>query len=298
MDLPLPPLAVAPAAGFMSLLATVGLCYNIYRNRLDENYNKDIVFPAISELGALGGTGKLIYQIGFCVVGGMIALVVYQWKHEVVPVLLSQLDVAEDDAKPTAARDAFFQAATQIDSVEQQGYQAAFGVALQGLFTLETTISLQCFVHWAGAAAGIQGAMTHHQLSNALYLAAMRHEEHTIQTSSSSEAAHHPLFESSVGGVSWLGASAGFRVWIVENSGGLLFILPFVTQIVGVAVGHFAKKANATGAGFNFACTTFTACTCMHHSHSLHMHAPLSQLAHACTTLTACMHHQLSIFLV
>jgi hypothetical protein len=208
------------------------------------------------------------------------------------PVLLEKFGGMPDELKAKAG---FTDAAANVESAEQQGYQAAFGIALQGLFTLETVISWQCFVHWAGAAAGIQGAMTLMTTTNSLYSAALTLERQQAVSLAHMEPPSPVLLLQTAGGEpTWLGASAALRLWLVESSSGVLFALPFVTQIVGVLVGRFTRRSNHahTGEGasslfmqrlhYYHAQTTLLSCT----DYIIIM--PRLHYYHAQTTLLSC----------
>ena len=212
-------IAFAPLAGFFGLIFTCAWCYRIRAgSKNNENINPQVVFPAISELGAFEGPGRKIYQVGFCLVGLAIARTVQQWRSEVAPALQRHGRALCDGLPDQHAHlaHAFNAAAEQLGAAEQQGYIAAFGVALQGIFTLDLAGLAQCFVHWGGAVAAIHGAMSHSLLSIELYSATLALERHAAEVARP----HQPLLQAlrSEGGLSWVGRGAECRRWLVENS--------------------------------------------------------------------------------
>lgn len=56
-----------------------------------------------------------------------------------------------------------------LNNLTWWGHAAAIGVALQGVFTLESQCTPQCFVHWGGAILFMVGAQHHGKSSNELY---------------------------------------------------------------------------------------------------------------------------------
>merc|ERR1719162_2902097 len=60
-------------------------------------------------------------------------------------------------------------AAVRATESTNMGYVAALGVAVQGIFTLDTGLSAQTLLHFAGAIAFVLGTMWHAAASNTLF---------------------------------------------------------------------------------------------------------------------------------
>jgi hypothetical protein len=152
---------LAPLGSMGCVLLTVFTCYYLWRT--GENIRDHrVIFPAISELGAAMPEQR-VYQVGFAMTGVLLFLHIRMFSQLVVPKLL-EYGTTELQA--------------HADQAVSWGYYAAFGVILQGLFTLEMKVSMQSMIHWGGAVLFMSGAMNHAQSSKALYDGALEYSDH------------------------------------------------------------------------------------------------------------------------
>jgi hypothetical protein len=139
-----------------TLFVTVAKCYITRNNRRAFQDNR-VAFPAISELG-VDGPEHRFYQVGFALIGLALFVHVGHWHTLVAPHL-------EADARTTDG------AHVTPATVLRGGRLSAVGCLLQGLFTLDLTLSPQSIVHWSGAVAFLMGAMQFSEGAKALYAA-------------------------------------------------------------------------------------------------------------------------------
>lgn len=143
-----------PIVCITCLFATIYTCYVMWFPTRDD---VNIIFPALSQLG-VNRPEKYVYQLGFTTVGFLLAFHVYVLAENVAPLLE---DINGGNKKDT-------------EDFIKFAYRAAFGAALQGIFTLEPRISFQSIVHWIGAFLFMHAAVSHAQLSVELFASYFR----------------------------------------------------------------------------------------------------------------------------
>ena len=111
---------------------------------------------AISELG-IADPERRIYQLGFSLLGLILGFKVWLYGE----LLKVHLVPAQDERL-----DAVFTKAMH------NGWRAAAGCIVQGIFVLERTFSLQSVIHWGGAGLFVASTMQHAQSTEDLYQAA------------------------------------------------------------------------------------------------------------------------------
>mmetsp|Transcript_91529 Transcript_91529/g.286390 ORF Transcript_91529/g.286390 Transcript_91529/m.286390 type:complete len:323 (-) Transcript_91529:77-1045(-) len=141
-----PSVAVLPASVLVWTVTTLAGCYWLHRPLR----SPEAVLPGISEMG-LAPPARGIYRSGSATIGLLLACTVRLYSTLIVP------HIADGGASGRAAEST------------SMGYVAALGVAVQGVFTLETGLSLQTLLHFAGAIAFVLGTMWHADASNALF---------------------------------------------------------------------------------------------------------------------------------
>jgi len=147
-----------PVVCFMQLLLTVGVCYVLFLPRIE---GTSIVFPAISELG-IYYPEKIAYQLGFGLVGVMLFTTIRVFDKKVAPHLLALPGTEE-----------------QVVQAVNYGYYAALGVILQGVFTLNVTMSPEVALHFVGAFVFCSYGMNHCNYVRQLFEMGLEAEEKT-----------------------------------------------------------------------------------------------------------------------
>lgn len=141
-----PSAAMLPTSLLLWILATLAGCYWLHRPL----NLPDGVLPGISEMG-IAPPARGVYRSGSATIGLLLACTVRLYSTLLLPHL------ADGAAAGRAAESA------------NMGYVAAVGVAVQGVFTLETGLSVQTLLHFAGAIAFVLGTIWHADASNALF---------------------------------------------------------------------------------------------------------------------------------
>jgi len=141
-----PSAAMLPTSVLVWILATLAGCYWLHKPL----GSPEAVLPGISEMG-IAPPARGVYRSGSATVGLLLACTVRLYSTLLLPQL------ADGAAAGRAAESA------------NMGYVAALGVAVQGVFTLETGLSVQTLLHFAGAIAFVLGTMWHADASNALF---------------------------------------------------------------------------------------------------------------------------------
>ncbi|CAK0868860.1 unnamed protein product, partial [Prorocentrum cordatum] len=141
-----PSAAALPTTVLAWIVTTLVWCYWLHRPLTSPGS----VLPGISEMG-IAPPARGIYRGGSATVGLLLACTVHLYSAVLLPHL------AEGAAGGRAVE------------CTSMGYVAAVGVAVQGIFTLETSMSIQTLLHFAGAIAFVLGTMWHADASNALY---------------------------------------------------------------------------------------------------------------------------------
>lgn len=142
----------APSAAFLPtsilvwILTTLGGCYWLHKPLS----SPEAILPGISEMG-IAPPARGVYRSGCATIGLLLACTVWLYSTLLLPHL------ADGAAAGRAAESA------------NMGYVAALGIAVQGVFTLETGLSVQTLLHFAGAIAFVLGTMWHADASNALF---------------------------------------------------------------------------------------------------------------------------------
>jgi len=154
--------ALLPCVCFIQLLLTVGVCYALFLPRIA---GTSIVFPAISELG-IYTPEKFAYQLGFGMVGLMLLATIHVFDKKVSPQLLEALSEASSRQ-------------LVVEAVNY-GYYAAFGVILQGICTLNTTMSPEVALHFVGAFVFCSYGMHHCNSVRQLFEAGLSAEHQTL----------------------------------------------------------------------------------------------------------------------
>lgn len=142
-----PSAAMLPTSVLVWIVTTLLGCYWLHRPLRCP----DSVLPGISEMGIAPPT-RGVYRSGSATVGLLLACTVRLYSTLLMPHL------ADGAAAGRATESA------------NMGYIAALGVAVQGIFTLEMGLSVQTFMHFAGAIAFVLGTMWHADASNALFM--------------------------------------------------------------------------------------------------------------------------------
>lgn len=142
-----PSAAMLPTSIVVWIFITIAGCYWLHKPLS----SPQAILPGISEMG-IAPPARGVYRSGSATIGLLIACTV--WLHSTL--LLPHL--ADSVAAGRAAESA------------NMGYVAALGVAIQGLFTLETRLSLQTLLHFLGRIAFVLGTMWHADASNALFM--------------------------------------------------------------------------------------------------------------------------------
>lgn len=143
-----PSVAALPASVLAWMLTTLAGCYWLHRPlRCPE-----ALLPGISEMG-IAPPARGVYRSGSATVGLLLACTIRLYSTLLLP------HVADGGAS----------AAGRAAESTSMGYVAALGVAVQGIFTLETVLSVQTLLHFAGAIAFVLGTMWHADASNALF---------------------------------------------------------------------------------------------------------------------------------
>lgn len=185
-------LVAAPLSAIACLLVTVSKCYSLWYPVREPGS----IFPAISALG-IAYPQKLVYQSGFATVGVLLGVHIYIFRETILKPHFSKNHVLAKTA----------------DNCVWYGFQAAFGAALQGLYTLQVNMSLQNLLHWGGAILFMSGAMQHAQLSTDLYMK------------------HGPEYEIEVLDIPEIRQIAYFRSLILKYSSVLMFAPMILGQI-------------------------------------------------------------------
>jgi len=141
-----PSAAMLPTSILVWILTTLAGCYWLHRPLS----SPEAILPGISEMG-IAPPARGVYRSGSATVGLLLACTVWLYSTLLLPHL------ADGAAAGRAAESA------------NMGYVAALGVAVQGIFTLETGLSVQTLLHFAGAIAFVLGTMWHADASNALF---------------------------------------------------------------------------------------------------------------------------------
>lgn len=141
-----PSAAMLPTSVLVWIVTTLAGCYWLHRPLSAP----EAVLPGISEMG-IAPPARGVYRSGSATVGLLLACMVRLYSILLLPHL------ADSAAAGRAAESA------------NMGYVAALGVAVQGIFTLETGLSAQTLLHFAGAIAFVLGTMWHADASNALF---------------------------------------------------------------------------------------------------------------------------------
>mmetsp|Transcript_33414 Transcript_33414/g.85171 ORF Transcript_33414/g.85171 Transcript_33414/m.85171 type:complete len:336 (-) Transcript_33414:20-1027(-) len=149
---------LVPFASMATVVVTVVACLRWWRS--GPHFVPGLVFPAISELG-VAAPEKQLYQVGFGLGGELMSAGILLFELLVAPQLMHSSAASE---RPQQAKEQAL-----LDNLLFWGHASAAGVSLQGVFTLEHTISSQCFVHWGGAMLFMGGAMQHAKASGELY---------------------------------------------------------------------------------------------------------------------------------
>lgn len=138
--------AALPTSLLVWILATLAGCYWLHKPLS----SPEAVLPGISEMG-IAPPARGVYRSGSATAGLLLACTVRLYSTLLLPHL------ADGAAAGRAAESA------------NMGYVAAVGVAVQGVFTLETGLSVQTLLHFAGAIAFVLGTIWHADASNALF---------------------------------------------------------------------------------------------------------------------------------
>eukprot|EP00927_Polykrikos_kofoidii_P064807 TRINITY_DN6044_c0_g1_i1.p1 TRINITY_DN6044_c0_g1~~TRINITY_DN6044_c0_g1_i1.p1 ORF type:complete len:350 (+),score=38.04 TRINITY_DN6044_c0_g1_i1:84-1052(+) len=138
--------AALPTSLLVWILATLAGCYWLHKPLS----SPEAVLPGISEMG-IAPPARGVYRSGSATAGLLLACTVRLYSTLLLPHL------ADGAAAGRAAESA------------NMGYVAAAGVAVQGVFTLETGLSVQTLLHFAGAIAFVLGTIWHADASNALF---------------------------------------------------------------------------------------------------------------------------------
>lgn len=141
-----PSAAMLPTSVLIWIVTTLAGCYWLHRPLSAP----DAVLPGISEM-CIAPPARGVYRSGSATVGLLLACTVRLYSTLLLPHL------ADGAAAARAAEST------------NMGYVAALGVAVQGVFTLETGLSAQTLLHFAGAIAFVLGTMWHADASNALF---------------------------------------------------------------------------------------------------------------------------------
>lgn len=135
-----------PTSLLIWIIATLMGCYWLHKPLSFP----ETVLPGISEMG-IAPPARSVYRSGSAAAGVLLAATVRLYSALLLPHL------ADGAAAGRATESA------------NMGYVAAIGVALQGVFTLETGLSVQTLLHFAGAIAFVLGTIWHADASNALF---------------------------------------------------------------------------------------------------------------------------------
>lgn len=142
-----PSAAMLPTSILVWILTTLAGCYWLHKPLS----SPDSILPGISEMG-IAPPARGVYRSGSATVGLLLACTVWLYSTLLLPHL------TDGGAAGRATESA------------NMGYVAALGVAVQGIFTLETGLSVQTLMHFAGAIAFVLGTMWHADASNALFM--------------------------------------------------------------------------------------------------------------------------------
>lgn len=141
-----PSAAMLPTSILVWIITTLAGCYWLHKPLR----SPEAVLPGISEMG-IAPPARGVYRSGSATVGLLLACTVRLYSTLLLPHL------ADSGASGRAAEST------------NMGYVAALGVAVQGVFPLETGLSVQTLLHFAGAIAFVLGTMWHADASNALF---------------------------------------------------------------------------------------------------------------------------------
>jgi len=139
--------ALLPTSVLVWILTTLVGCYWLHRPLS----SPETILPGISEMG-IAPPARTVYRSGSATVGLLLACTVRLYSTLLLPHLV-------DGA-----------AAGRATESANMGYVAALGIAIQGVFTLETGLSVQTLLHFIGAIAFVLGTMWHADASNALFM--------------------------------------------------------------------------------------------------------------------------------
>eukprot|EP01052_Picozoa_sp_SAG31_P020105 SAG31_NODE_1496_length_8102_cov_4.478321_4_plen_353_part_00 len=118
-----------------------------------------VYLPCISFLG-VRGTQRVVYQIGFGATGALLLLSIALLEEHVLPHVTHVVG-----------------AGPSIEKCVSRGRSAAYGVLVQGIFTLTPDLGLSCVLHWFGAAYFAWGANNHAILAITIYNMALTHAQ-------------------------------------------------------------------------------------------------------------------------
>jgi len=141
-----PSAALLPLSVLIWIVTTLAGCYWLHKPLS----SPETVLPGISELG-IAPPARGVYRGGSAAVGLLLACTIRLYASLLLPQLV-------DSASASRAAES-----------TNMGYVAALGAAVQGVFTLDTGLSAQTLLHFAGAIAFVLGTMWHAAASNALF---------------------------------------------------------------------------------------------------------------------------------
>eukprot|EP00933_Yihiella_yeosuensis_P008630 TRINITY_DN114194_c0_g1_i1.p1 TRINITY_DN114194_c0_g1~~TRINITY_DN114194_c0_g1_i1.p1 ORF type:complete len:473 (-),score=64.33 TRINITY_DN114194_c0_g1_i1:133-1551(-) len=140
--------SVAPFCSLLWIIGTVGGCYRMHESLMDP----EVTFPQISELGVGPRTARVLYRVGFAAAAALLGATVLLHQELALPHLPNGRD-SEGGADFT-----------------WYGLAAAAGVACQGVFLLEPSLTNQTKLHFVGALLFFYGAWCHMGAATKLYL--------------------------------------------------------------------------------------------------------------------------------
>jgi len=198
-----------------------------------------LIFPAISELG-VGQPEKFLYQCGFAFGGIFMGAGIWLYALLVYPMLYDACTATPDGPHKV-------EELSLLSRILKWGYLAAFGVILQGVLTLETTVTLQCVLHWVGAMCFMLGGLNHARVADQLY-EILQHRAFAREFATNRNVRESRRFFAN----SWVRLVTKFRHLIITYASLFLFAIPILSQISSAMMGSSSSPATEP-AGETFA---------------------------------------------
>jgi len=210
---------LGPTVSFAWLITTVAWCYALHQPLRDPA----VTFPQISELGAGPASARMLYRFGFGSASALFFATVLLQQELCLPLLPGGR--LNDEG----------------ERFTNSGIAVALGIGTQGLFVLETSMSMQTGLHFVGTGLFFLASMNLMTSAERLYFfsEAVAEDEEGV-ASTSLQLAECTLLTSSP----MLQQLAWFRHFVLMKAPMALFVIPICYQLF-MRVG--ASESNAAG---------------------------------------------------